>query len=211
MKKNGQYVGVDEKYVPADEKYVDNNLNSEVKDDIHNMYKGAKEYISDKDNQEKVKNVGRKGLKIAKGYGIGYLIFSGFIVLIGIVIFITAFIVIFSQIFKVNKQSDEIKENASNIINEVSDKADVEDFNFNLESYSGTEYGSLVIKLLDKVIIKIKKNSNHTITVVYNDITTSNPDEITTLKKQFDSNIQYEVSMDYDSNGYINKITISNY
>ena len=211
MKKNGQYVGVDEKYVPADEKYVDNNLNSEVKDDIHNMYKGTKEYISDKDNQEKVKNVGRKGLKIAKGYGIGYLIFSGFIFLIGIVIFITVFIVIFSQIFKVNKQSDEIKENASNIINEVSDKADVEDFNFNLESYSGTKYGSLVIKLLDKVIIKIKKNSKHTITVVYNDITTSNPDEITTLKKQFDSNTQYEVSMDYDSNGYINKITISNY
>ena len=80
MSKNGQYVGVDEKYIPEDEKYVDNNLNNEIKNDVHNMYQGAKEYVSDKDNQEKMKNAGKKSLKIAKGLGIGYLVFVGIVI-----------------------------------------------------------------------------------------------------------------------------------
>lgn len=113
MKKNGQYVGVDEKYVPEDEKYVDNNLNSEIKNDVHNMYQGAKGYVSDKDNQEKIKNVGRKGLKITKGIGIGYLVFVGIV----IVMVIAIFILVFSQFFRINRQRDEIRDKATNIIN----------------------------------------------------------------------------------------------
>lgn len=50
MKKNGKYVGVDEKYIPEDEKYVDNSLNDEIKNDMNTMYRGAKEYVSDKEN-----------------------------------------------------------------------------------------------------------------------------------------------------------------
>ena len=113
MKKNGQYVGVDEKYVPEDEKYVDNNLNSEIKNDMHNMYQGAIGYVSDKDNQEKMKNVGRKGLKITKGIGIGYLVFVGIV----IVMVIAIFILVFSQFFRINRQRDEIRDKATNIIN----------------------------------------------------------------------------------------------
>lgn len=214
MKKNDQYVGVDEKYVPEDEKYVDNNLNSEIKNDVHNIYKGAKEYVSDKDNQEKMKNVGRKGLKIVKGFGIGYLVFIGFIIVMIIFIFIIAF----SQFFKISKQSDEIRDKATNIIDrgintigEDNNKMDVDGFNFDIETYSGTQYGSTVLRLLDNIVTSIKKNADHPITVSYGSTTTSKTDEITTLKKQFNKAVQYEVSMDYDSNGYINKVTISNY
>ncbi len=214
MKKNEQYVGVDEKYVPEDEKYVDNNLNNEIKKDMHDIYQGAKGYVSDKDNQEKMKNVGRKGLKIAKGIGIGYLVFVGIV----IVMVIAGFILGFSQFFKINKQGDEIRDKATNIINQginnIDDeynKMNVDDFNFDIETYSGTQYGSTVLRLLDNVITKIKKNTNHPITVIYGTTTTSKADEITTLKKQFDKSIQYEVSVDYDSNGYINKVTISDY
>ena len=210
MKKNGQYVGVDEKYVPEDEKYVDNNLNSEIKNDMLNMYQGAKGYVSDKDNQEKMKNVGRKGLKIAKGIGIGYLVFAGIV----IVMVIAVFILVFSQFFRINKQSDEIRDKATQGINTIDDgynKMNVDDFNFDLETYSGTQYGSSVSRLLDNVITKIKKNADHSITVTYGTTTTSKADEITTLKKQFDRTSQYEVSLDYDSNGYINKVTITNY
>ncbi len=213
MKKNEQYIGVDEKYVPEDEKYVDNNLNNEIKKDMHDIYQGAKGYVSDKDNQEKMKNVGRKGLKIAKGIGIGYLVFAGIV----IVMVIAVFILVFSQFFKINKQGDEIRDKATNIINQginnIDDgynKMNVDDFNFDIETYSGTQYGSTVLRLLDNVITKIKKNTNHPITVIYG-TTTSKADEITTLKKQFDRSIQYEVSLDYDSNGYINKVTITNY
>ena len=218
MKKNGQYVGVDEKYVPEEEKYVDNNLNSEIKNDMHNIYQGAKGYVSNKDNQEKMKNVGKKGLKIAKGFGIGYLIFVGIVIVMGISIFI----LVFSQFFRVNKQGDEIIDKATNIINQgvnqginnIDDgynKMNVDDFNFDIETYSGTHYGSTVSRLLDNVITKIKKNNNHPITVIYGTTTTSKADEITILKKQFDRSKQYEVSLDYDSNGYINKITVTNY
>ncbi len=207
MKKNEQYVGVDEKYVPEDEKYVDNNLNNEIKKDMHDIYQGAKGYISDKDNQEKMKNVGRKGLKIAKGIGIGYLAFAGIV----IVMVIAVFILVFSQFFKINKQGDEVRDKATNIINQGINNMNVDDFNFDIETYSGTQYGSTVSRLLDNVITKIKKNTNHPITVIYGITTTSKTDEITTLKKQFDRTTQYEVSLDYDSNGYINKVTITNY
>ena len=80
-----------------------------------------------------------------------------------------------------------------------------------MEIYSGTSYGSQVFSLLDNVVTSIKKNADHLITVTYGAITTSNTDEITTLKKQLDSTSKYEVSFDYDSNGYINKVTITNY
>lgn len=214
MKKNEQYVGVDEKYIPEEEKYVNNNLNNEIKNDMHDIYKGAKEYISDKDNQEKIKKIGRKGLKIAKGIGIGYLIFVGSL----IVIILAIFIFVFSDFFTINKQGDEIRDKATNIIdtsiNNIDDgynKMDIDDFNFDIETYKGTQYGSTVSNLLDNVITKIKKNANHSITVMYGETVTSKADEITTLKKQFDKTSQYEVSLDYDSNGYINKVTITDY
>ena len=209
MKKNEQYVGIDEKYVPEDEKYVDNNLNDEIKKDMHDIYKGAKGYVSDKNNQEKMKNVGKKGLKIAKGIGIGYLVFVGIIV----VMIIAVFCFIFSSFFKMNRQSDEIINKATNIINQGIDSigSDSDDFNFDIETYSGTHYGSTVLELLDDVIKKIKKNANHPITVIYGTTTTSKTDEIATLKKQFNSTMQYEISLDYDLDGYINKVTITNY
>ena len=94
MEKNNQYVGVDEKYIPDDEKHSDNNLNNEIKNDINNIYHGAKEYISDKDNQEKIKRVGKKGLKIATGFGIVYLIIEA-IIFIVVVAFI---IMVFSKV-----------------------------------------------------------------------------------------------------------------
>ena len=129
MKKNGQYVGVDEKYIPEEEKYVDNNLNNEIKNDMHDIYQGAKGYITDKDNQEKIKNVGRKGLKIAKGIGIGYIIFAGIVILL----VIATFIFVFSQIFKMNKQGDEFVDKATNTINQGLNSYDVDSFNMDLE------------------------------------------------------------------------------
>lgn len=94
MEKNNQYVGVDEKYIPEDENHSNNTLNSEIKNDIHNIYHGAKEYVTDKNNQEKLKRVGKKGLKIATGFGIVYLIIEA-IIFILVVAFI---IMVFSKV-----------------------------------------------------------------------------------------------------------------
>ena len=49
---------------------------------MKNIYNGAKGFVTNKDNQEKMKQVGRKGLKIFKGIGIGYLIYFGIVFLL---------------------------------------------------------------------------------------------------------------------------------
>lgn len=214
MKKNGQYVGVDEKYIPEEEKYVDNSVNSEIKDLVNDGIKSTKNYVSDKDNQEKIKNTGRKGLKILKGIGIGYLIFIGLIILMVIV----TFVIVFSNFFKMDRQSDKLFNEVTNIIDKVDDSNnsghssyDISSFNNDLEIYQGTKYGSSVLKLLDNVVTKIKKNSTHPITVVYDNQTISNTNDIVSLKKEFDTTAKYEISFDYDSEGFINSITIVNY
>lgn len=214
MKKNGQYVGVDEKYIPEEEKYVDNSVNSEIKDLVNDGIKSTKNYVSDKDNQEKIKNTGRKGLKILKGVGIGYLIFIGLIILMVIV----TFVIVFSNFFKMDRQSDKLFNEVTNIIDKVDDSNnsghssyDISSFNNDLEIYQGTKYGSSVLKLLDNVVTKIKKNSTHPITVVYDNQTISNTNDIVSLKKEFDTTAKYEISFDYDSEGFINSITIVNY
>ena len=60
MKKNGQYVGVDEKYIPEEDKYVDESLlgpTSEIRDGIKSGVNKVKEYVQDADNQEKIKTL----------------------------------------------------------------------------------------------------------------------------------------------------------
>lgn len=211
MKKNGQYVGVDEKYIPEDEKYVDNSTNSEIKDTVNRGINAAKDYVTDKDNQEKFKRTGKKGLKILKGIGIGYLAFFAFVIVMVIVVFI----IVFSNFFKINKRVDDINNRATEIIDKPKDTTnqgyssyEISSFNSDLEIYTGTKYGSQVSSLLDNVVTKIKKNADHSISVVYGTTTTSAPDEIIKLKSNFDEWTKYEVSLDYDSNGFVNKVTI---
>lgn len=78
MKKNGQYVGVDEKYIPEDETYVDDTINSELKN-----------YIGNKENRQKIKKIGKNVL-------IGYIIFGSIIFIIALIIIIFVLKTIFS-------------------------------------------------------------------------------------------------------------------
>ena len=198
MKKNGKYVGVDEKYIPEDEKYVDNNLNDEIKNDMNTMYRGAKEYVSDKENQKKIKNVAKKGLKIFGGFFIGEIVISIIITIIIIIIVGLGVGFLFSNISNYEKATNTY------------------DFNWKIEEYNGTQDGSDITLLLDEIAIKMKKDPGHQIVVIYDSVKTSDPNEITNLKKQFDNGLEnedlkYEVSLNYDSKGYINKVIITNY
>ena len=60
MKKNGEYVGVDEKYIPEEEKYVDNETNKEIKDSINDGLRSVKDYVTDGDNQKEIKKTCKK-------------------------------------------------------------------------------------------------------------------------------------------------------
>ncbi len=205
MKKNGEYVGVDDKYIPEKEKYVDDSL------------------LGDKQiNQENIK-------KVAKKVGTGYLIFLGLFIAIplGLIIF---FGIKFNNTFNksknmfnevLDKTTSQFEKSQSTITKaeedfqekvtkqkEQANKIEADSFNKNFESFSGTTYKLFLTTLLDNVATNNKKNSDKLITVVYNTTTTSNPDEIINLKQSFEEGKKYESILDYDSNGLVTKVTI---
>lgn len=95
-----------------------------------------------------------------------------------------------------------------NVFEEIGDYGkDV--FNNTFEFRIGTQSEDSVSWLLDDIITNNKTNSDHIISVVFEDINTSDPNEIKDIKKKLGTTWdEYEVSADYDENGYINKITI---
>ena len=202
-KKNGQYAGVDEKYVPENERYVNSSLGDEMKNDMYQAYRGAKGYISNKDNQEKIKKAGKKGWGIAKKVGIGYLVFNGLMVAVVIGLFVACAVFIFSQFSGKFGEQESLQQWS----NEISSTT----FNAAIEMYSGTEYGRQVTILLDEIVTKNKKDNGKSIIVSYDNVETSNPSEIIALKKRFDEWEKYEVIVDYDVDGFIYKVKIEDY
>lgn len=78
MKKNADYVGVDEKYIPEDEKYVSDSVADSIKKDAKEAY----------ENLDKTKL--KKGVKTATKMYLAYIIVVGIIALtiIGITLFV---------------------------------------------------------------------------------------------------------------------------
>lgn len=76
--------------------------------------------------------------------------------------------------------------------------------------YDGTEYGNSVSQMIDDIITNNKKDKNHIITFVYEDLSTTNPDEIKKSKQKFDTWTKYEVSFEYGDDGYINMAIVEN-
>ncbi len=105
MSKNEQYAGVDDKYIPEEEKNDSgkDDFRNEVKNDMHNVYKGIKSEFSGKNDQEKMQNIGKTGVKIAKGY----LIFKIALIAFVVIFFILTFIFILSSFFTTNRIIDE--------------------------------------------------------------------------------------------------------
>ena len=154
-----------------------------------------------------MKKFERNNAKIAKGIEIGYVIFIG-LILIGA---ITIFIVVFSKLFTSENTPKETKEEPKQEINEKINKeevSEVKDFNSNLESYVGTKTGSKIVVLIDNVVLKTKKNPEHMITLIYNNKKITDPDEMIKLKANFNESKKYEVTFDYNKEGYISKLTI---
>ncbi len=158
MKKNSEFVGVDEEFIPKNEEFVDESI------------------VKDKE----------KSKKITKRFGKAYIIFFScfFVIVLGGIIY--GFVNFFN----------------------MEAKADVNSFNTCIEQYSGTNYSSRIESMLEEVIKSNKKEKDRTINVKYNDIDTSDEEKIIEIKHSLDDGHKYEVIMDYDSKGYINKVTI---
>lgn len=88
------------------------------------------------------------------------------------------------------------------------DEASKRRFNFTYETSNGTQNGFSVKNLLDDVIANNKTNKDHILNVMYKDTNTTDVEIIKNLKSNFDEWTKYEISLDYDDNGYVNQITI---
>lgn len=64
----------------------------------------------------------------------------------------------------------------------------------------GTQSKFMLSSYLDKIVTSNKTNSNHIITVIYKEKTTTTEDGIVEIKHSLNDNIKYEVSLDYDTN-----------
>lgn len=87
-------------------------------------------------------------------------------------------------------------------------------FNYTFETYQGTESKTATGWQIDKVIQNNKTNNEHLVEVVFDGVSYgTDSDKIKEIKNSLrDFNgykIQYyEISLDYDDNGYVNKVTI---
>lgn len=115
------------------------------------------------------------------------------------------------HINKVNQQIQDVQ----NKIKEEQAQEEIDDFNMDFETWVGTETENGTSLQIDAVIKNNKKNSSHLIEVVFDGTNYgTDPSSIQSIKNSLstwtaDNNIQYyEVSADYDSNGYINRVTI---
>ncbi len=118
-----------------------------------------------------------------------------------IIIALAIVVVLADKAIKVIKsQADEQKNN----ITSVSKTA----FNSKFEVMSGSQSGFFLDDLIDTIIINNKKNSEHLVAVKFDTLNTTDPNEIKEMKKSISDDNEYEVSLDYDENGYVNLITI---
>ena len=111
-----------------------------------------------------------------------------------------------------NEMMDGIKDVFEGIENEINNQQEKKErpdvFNVGFTYAEGTKATIFVENILDTIVTKNKLNKDMLITVVYKDKTTTDVDEIKSIKKSLKDWSEYEVSVDYDDEGYITKITI---
>lgn len=162
-----------------------------VEDAYHEGYKFEKGRMK-AHNEQIEKNLEHvKGIMgpIGKIFATQYILSA----IVGVIIFVIAIVMI---IFLATGQ-----------INTV-DEFDITRFNNTYEMYTGTEYGSTVGRLIDEVSTNNKKNKKHQITIKYKEISTTSPEEMKDIKKQIDAWTKYEVTFEYDEDGFIYLATI---
>ena len=231
MKKNGEYVGVDEEFIPENEKYVDDSIFG---------------------NGEDSKRIAKGTANVAKGIGIiviihyvlAFIIFLIAFIGIGFIIMhMTKFIdkqeqadrelyrenhkewtesmekssQIMSDNFKefsknmrdgYDESSQKIKEDFEQTQDDIDEEHNKTIFNMELESMQGTKGKYMLSNYLDKIVTSNKTNSAHLITVTYNETTTTEENGIVGIKQSLVDGKNYDVSVDYDADGYINGVII---
>lgn len=93
--------------------------------------------------------------------------------------------------------------------NELS-KMSTSDFNFWFENKNGNQSKELVVDLINDVIDSNNKNKDKQISIVYDEENTNDVDKIKDIINSISNSTteEFDITLGYDSNGFINKITI---
>ena len=134
---------------------------------------------------------------------------------------------VFNQIDSTyNKKNEEYKEDESevnsqinNMFNKVTsdmenndtkNQMEIDNFNSQIELYSGTAPKVFVETLLDNIVTSNKKNDRK-ISVKYNKTNTKDATEIKNIKKKIHNMsdfVSFDISCEYDKDGYIYEVII---
>lgn len=135
----------------------------------------------------------------------------GIITFVSVIIFVLVFIIFFFVFFKIfGANFNRFSTTTSKSISEQQAESGKSFFNYGFERYSGTNRTVMVDELLDEVVTNNKTNKSHLITVVYGETNTIESDEIINIKHSLEEYKDFEVTLDYDESGYVNKVTITN-
>ena len=135
-----------------------------------------------------------------------------FIIVFSIVIFGIVIALSISSVMSFNKTSRRINSNESSTNEAYSKQAkliEIQSFNGPIELVNGKNVELLISKTLDDIITSNKKNKNHQIKVAYKNLSTNEEEGIVQIRDSLKENSYYNVSLDYDDEGYINRFTIT--
>lgn len=167
---------------------------------------------------ENVKETFNEGMKHVGKFGLLFSIPAIIIGLIAIIIIVTIAIKMIdisssshindfdhNQITdeKSNEMYEETKEKIENIINQESPSI----FNMKYEMYSGKQSSFFLDIPLNNVITNNQKNKEKQITVVFEDKSTTDVNEIVNIQNSLTKS-EYTVLYEYDDEGYINKLIL---
>ena len=113
-----------------------------------------------------------------------------------------------SMMDQFNKESEEMSEEFKRESEAMEEESNKFAFNSSLKYMQGTQSQFTLSQYLDKVVTSNKTNKNHLIEVTYNETTSTAEDDIVAIKHLLKDGNNYEVSVDYAADGYINKVTI---
>ena len=206
MRRNdSNYAGVDERYRPAsDSPYGDDSYNNDTAGRYNMDTPGG--YGT---NRRQSKKGGR---------------FVGIIITVAILFLVVPILIQFGMIAGffglANNMFDRADRYSSSMRNDTQEKmenmineSDVKTHNFKFTFAAGTHNGSNVKRTIDDVIDSNKKavldsGNGILITVVYHEWEISDPVELKSMKLKFEDWAEYEVSVEYNAQGYIVQIVI---
>ena len=134
------------------------------------------------------------------------------LVLILILIALAISVVLINKIVTDRKTKEDKKEHTSILdkinIDNIGNVIKKEEFNSKFERYTGSQSGFFLEDMFDILITHNKKYQDYKVVLKYNEINTTEPEEIKTIKKGIKRADKFEVSVNYNNEGLVYEIVL---